>query len=201
MTREDKHKQLEELRDLARINEKTRSLVEERNEVIDKLNHNRPSDTYILTPTPKPKGDFELPKKKKVNKNFKESYEDGIQKTRNDYDQKIYDSVKTYFQNEGYYEYLEEVEELNKTEVGILMESNDGANKLIDYQKEKLKEQEKETSNKEPIQEIDVEKSIKLSNEERDKIIEHGTSIDFDENGKDIELGRDKAPSPSDDFE
>jgi hypothetical protein len=96
-----------------------------------------------LKPTPKPEGDFELPKKDKGDKSFKDSYEDGIKKTRNDYDHKIYDSIKKEFQNEGYDDYLEQLEELDKEEVGILVESNDGANKLLDYQEEKEKGQDK----------------------------------------------------------
>lgn len=192
MTRENRLEKLDHLRNLALSNDDTRALFKEKTEVIDKLNHNRPGDSYSLEPSPKPEGDIELPKKEKENKSFKESYEDNIKKTRDDYDQKIYDNIEKDFETQGYDEHLEELKELDKTEVGILME-NDGAEKLIQYQEEKQHELEKI--------EVDPEQSMKLSNEERDAIMERGSLIDFEENGKDMDLDTDKTPSPSDDFE
>lgn len=48
---------------------------------------------------------------------------------------------------------------------------------------------------------MDSNSSIKLSIDQRDKMIEKSPIFDFDNNAKDIDLRRDKSPSPSDDFE
>ena len=144
MTREKRLEKLDHLRNLALSNNDTRAILKEKTEAIDKLTHNRPSNPNILKPTPKPEGDFELPKKGKGDKGFKDTYEEGIKNTRDDYDQKIYDSIEKNFENQGYDEYLMELKELDKKEVSILVGSNDGANRLLDYQDEKQKQQELE---------------------------------------------------------
>ncbi|GAA3643588.1 hypothetical protein [Flavivirga jejuensis] len=200
MTRENKWEQLDDLRNVALGDSDTGNLVKEKREIIDKLNHNRPDRSYSLEPSPKPKGDIEIPKNKKEGKEGKDSYQDHINKTRDDYDQKIYETIKQNFESHEFDEYIEQLDELNKTEIGILME-NDGANKLLDYQEEKQQELDKTNSDKEPIQEIDVEQSMKLSNEQRDEIIEHGSYIDLDDDSKNKDIDRNKTEKELSDFQ
>ena len=138
MSIEEKRYKYEQLRGLILESKQVRDLVVKRDQEIDHLRHKQSSSYYMPGPKLTPKGDISIPKTKQLSDELRSAQRENIQKTRETYDQKIYDTAKEHFEKEGHnnFDDLKDIGGLNEKEVGILVEKN-GVSKLTDSQKEK----------------------------------------------------------------
>lgn len=209
MSREDKIEHYTYLRDLVLSDDGTRDLVKEKLEVIDKMRHSQISKTPSLEPRFTPSYDIDIPPEKNIGNDFKERQNQRIENTIESYDKRIEKSIQENFELKGYQEQLEDMNNLNHKEIGILME-NDGERKLLDYQKEL--EQEKIKQERTELKKDEFGKSefsinhndavLDKDQKEIDNIYDRTLHTDLDDNTPDKDLEDiDKKLDPSDDFE
>ncbi|MEM6721112.1 MAG: hypothetical protein AAF611_17415 [Bacteroidota bacterium] len=191
------------LRDTILIDFDIIKLINEKEKAIDTLTHKQTSGYFEPKPSLTPKDDLNLPKEKSLSKELKDAQRNKIEQTRKDFDDKIEDkAIKSVIKN-GNEEQLDMMTDLGRDNLITLLDNN-GVNKVYELLQEKAIDLDKTETEQKHIEEPSTLEKIQLDEYEMDHLMQNKYFQNFEENAKDIDLGKDQEldlPEPSGDYE
>ncbi|MEM6813259.1 MAG: hypothetical protein AAF600_02580 [Bacteroidota bacterium] len=200
-----------------------KSLMEERDNALEDLNKQKQVSYHKYEPNLTPENDFTPPKTYKSKGLNNEEFTKKHKEIKDNYNEKIFNTTKEYFELNAPEGDSKMVEDLGKQDFTTLLEEN-GVQKVSAIKKERAEkenlditmdteksneifnelertEPNMDTVEKNVPQDKDIDLDITMDEETSNRIFNQNdfTLEEFKENYKDMET--DKRPSPSDDFE